>query len=264
MSQTKSIFSTISTKNRVGSFLSQLPNSKSNPTHITTQPKSKTKIMSSTPSPSEVHLYHLPLKPPTTITSAIYGNFSTPNATEFCVARGNTLEILTPDDNNDGRLTTIVSENTYGNIRSISSVRLWGGDEMDHIVLTSDSGAITVLSVTVSGTNATLNIVSQTIFGKTGCRRVVPGQIVSCESSDNGGRVLMLTASEKQKLVFKIGRNEDGQFQTSSPLHVDSPRTITFDCTALDVGTEHPEFACLEIDYGPIDDSEISHAQGNF
>lgn len=204
-----------------------------------------------------MHLYSLPLLKPGAITSAAYGNFSSPHATEFCVARGNIIEVLRPSNSNDGLLESVVTQNTYGSIRSLSTIRLWGGDETDYIVMTSDSGAVTVLSLVDNQTDGcTLNVVSQTFFGKTGCRRVVPGQMLTCEDSDNGGRVLMVAASEKQKLVFKVGKGDDGKFIISSALPVDKPRTITFDTVSIDVGTEHPEFVCLEINYGTVDDGE--------
>ena len=173
------------------------------------------------------------------------------------MARGNVLDVLRPSTTNDGILETVVSKQVYGSIRGLSTLRLWGGEDIDHIVMTADSGAVTVLSLEGS----TLTIVSQTFFGKTGCRRVVPGQMVACETSDNGGRVMMVAASEKQKLVFKVGRGEDNSFVTSSALSVNQGRTITFDSVATDVGTDHPEFACLEMNYGPIDDGEISDAR---
>ena len=194
---------------------------------------------------NNVHLYNLSLLKPGAITKAVYGNFSSTNATEFAVARGNVLEILTPNDEEDDGsgengmiMTTIVSEQVFGSIRGLATLRLWGGGEdRDQLILTSDSGAVTILSLkkNLSTGRLSLVVVGRSTFGKTGCRRVVPGQYVACEESDNGGRCFMVCAPEKQKLVFKVGRGEDGLFVTSAPLHVDKPRSITFDCVGIDV-----------------------------
>ena len=198
-------------------------------------------------SSNNVHLYNLSLLKPGAITKAVYGNFSSTNATEFAVARGNVIEILTPNDQEedgsgetDGMFTTtLVSKHVFGSIRGLATLRLWGGGEdRDQLILTYDSGAVTILSLQkdINGTGCfSLVVVGRSTFGKTGCRRVVPGQYVACEESDNGGRCFMVCAPEKQKLVFKVGRSDDGLFVTSAPLHVDKPRSITFDCVGIDV-----------------------------
>ena len=214
-----------------------------------------------------MHLYNLTLHKPTAITAAVAGNFSAPGAHEFCVARGNTLELLrgpsaAADPDAGSAMVSVHAQRVFGNIRGLSTIRLWAEDR-DHLVLSCDAGKTTVLRFDASAggrggasSGAFVNV-TQAVFGKTGCRRVVPGQWLCCEQSANGGRVLMIGASEKQKLGYKIGRDADsGAVTLSSPLLVDRARVITFDCASVEVGTENPEFACLEVDYGDLDDND--------
>ena len=60
----------------------------------------------------------------------------------------------------------------------------------------SDSGRVVVLLFNPE-TN-TFDKIHQETFGKTGCRRIVPGQYLA---TDPKGRAMMLGAVEKQKLV---------------------------------------------------------------
>lgn len=75
------------------------------------------------PSP-QVFLYNFTLQKPAGITASIYGNFSAPKAQEIVVARGQYLELLSPDDN--GKVQTLVSTPVFGVIRSLAPFRLTG------------------------------------------------------------------------------------------------------------------------------------------
>lgn len=88
-------------------------------------------------------------------------------------------------------------------------------------------------------------------FGKTGCRRIVPGEYIA---ADPKGRTIMIAAIEKQKFVYILNRDSENKMTISSPLDAHKSQTICFDLCGLDVGYENPLFACIEIDYG---DSEI-------
>ena len=141
------------------------------------------------------------------------------------------------------------------------------GEERDHLVVSCDSGKVSILRFDASRGGRSSGVfvnVTQAVFGKTGCRRVVPGQFVCSEHSANGGRVLMVGATEKQKLVYKIGRDADtGDVTLSSPLLVDRARVITFDSVSVEVGTENPVFACLEVDYGELEDDNDGQTTAN-
>lgn len=51
-----------------------------------------------------------------------------------------------------------------------------------------------------------IEMVGEETFGKSGCRRVVPGQFLA---TDPKGRAVMVAALEKQKIVYVITRDPD-------------------------------------------------------
>ena len=73
-----------------------------------------------------MHLYNLTLQPPTAITHAIVGNFSGARHQEIIVSRGTRLELLRVDMQT-GKLSTVVSTDAFGTIRSLAGFRLTGG-----------------------------------------------------------------------------------------------------------------------------------------
>jgi len=191
---------------------------------------------------ASMYLYNLSLQKPTGINKAIFGNFSAPKAQEIVVARGKILELLRPDDET-GKIQSIVSTEVFGIIRTIAPFRLVGGN-LDYIIVGSDSGKITVLQFKED--SKTFLKVHEETFGKSGVRRIVPGQYLA---SDPKGRAVMIGAIEKQKLVYVLNRDSQAQLTISSPLEAHKSHTLLFSMTGLDVGFENPKFACLEVDY---------------
>ena len=135
---------------------------------------------------------------------------------------------------------------------------------VDYVVVGSDSGRIVILEY-----NAAKNMferVHQETFGKSGCRRIVPGQYLAV---DPKGRALMIGsflhvkdsqriqpqiclisgAVEKQKLVYILNRDASARLTISSPLEAHKSHTLVYHIVGLDVGFENPMFACLEMDY---------------
>ncbi|KAI9279118.1 CPSF A subunit region-domain-containing protein [Sporodiniella umbellata] len=191
-------------------------------------------------------LYNLTISPTTAINQAIHGNFSGTKQQEIIVARQTRLELLKPDTTS-GKIHTLLSHECFGLIRSIAPFRLTGGSK-DFIVVGSDSGRIVILEY-----NPTKNIfekIHQETYGKTGCRRIVPGQYLT---ADPKGRAVMIGASEKQKLVYILNRDSAANLTISSPLEAHKSHAIIHHITAVDVGFENPTFACLEVDYGDAD-----------
>jgi splicing factor 3B subunit 3 len=88
--------------------------------------------------------------------------------------------------------------------------------------------------------------VHQETFGKTGCRRIVPGEYLAV---DPNGRACMIAAIEKQKFVYIFNRDSDQKLTISSPLEAHKANTIVYDLGALDVGFENPLFAAIEASY---------------
>ena len=94
-------------------------------------------------------------------------------------------------------------------------------------------------------------------FGKSGVRRVIPGQYLSV---DPKGRACLIASVEKNKLVYVLNRNAQAELTISSPLEAHKAQTLVFAMVGLDVGYENPIFAALEIDYGESDQDPSGQA----
>lgn len=132
-----------------------------------------------------MYLYNLTLQRATGITHAVHGNFSGSKMQEILVSRGKSLELLRPDPNT-GKVHTLLTVEVFGIIRSLMAFRLTGGTK-DYIVVGSDSGRIVILEY-IPAKN-TFEKVHQETFGKSGCRRIVPGQYLAI---DPKGRAVMI------------------------------------------------------------------------
>lgn len=126
---------------------------------------------------------------------------------------------------------------------------------IDYIIIGSDSGRITIIEY-VPSQNRFSRIHLET-FGKSGIRRVVPGQYLAV---DPKGRACMIASVEKNKLVYVLNRNSQAELTISSPLEAHKPQTLVFAMTALDVGYENPIFAALEVDYSESDQDPTGQA----
>ena len=94
-------------------------------------------------------------------------------------------------------------------------------------------------------------------FGKSGIRRVIPGQYLAV---DPKGRACLIASVEKNKLVYVLNRNAQAELTISSPLEAHKPQTLVFAMAALDVGYENPVFAALEVDYTESDQDPTGQA----
>lgn len=128
-------------------------------------------------------------------------------------------------------------------------------DFADYIILATDSGRITVLEY-VASSNTFLRAGLET-FGKSGVRRVVPGQYLA---ADPKGRACLIASIEKSKLVYILNRNAQAEVTISSPLEAHKHGILVLSLVALDVGYANPVFACLEIDYSDIDQDTSGQA----
>jgi len=172
---------------------------------------------------------------------------------EIVIARGKLLEIVRPDPNT-GKVHTLLSTEVFGCIRSIISFRLTGGTK-DYLIVGSDSGRIVILEYN-PGKNV-FEKVHQETYGKSGCRRIVPGQYLAM---DPKGRAVMISAVEKQKLVFILNRDAQARLTISSPLEAHKSNTLVYNIVGVDVGFENPMFACLEMDYEEADGDTTGEA----
>ncbi|ORX89541.1 hypothetical protein K493DRAFT_326164 [Basidiobolus meristosporus CBS 931.73] len=198
-------------------------------------------------------LYNVTLQEATAINQAILGNFSGTKQQEIIIARNTRLVLLRPDPSS-GKVNTVLSYEVFGVIRSLSPFRLTGGSK-DYVVAGTDSGRVVILEY--NPTKNCFEKVHQETYGKTGCRRVVPGQYLA---TDPKGRAVMIGAVEKQKLVYILNRDSAARLTISSPLEAHKSHTIMFGCVGVDVGFENPIFACIEVDYGDADEDPSGEA----
>ncbi|XP_039146253.1 spliceosome-associated protein 130 A [Dioscorea cayenensis subsp. rotundata] len=199
-----------------------------------------------------MYLYSLTLQQATGIVCATNGNFIGGKTQEIIVARGKTLDLLRPDD--AGKIQTIHSVEVFGVIRSLAQFRLTGSQK-DYIVVGTDSGRIVILEY--SKDRNCFDKVHQETFGKSGCRRIVPGQYLAV---DPKGRAVMIAACEKQKLVYVLNRDTVARLTISSPLEAHKSHTITYSITGVDCGFDNPIFAAIELDYSEADQDPTGKA----
>ena len=203
-----------------------------------------------------MHLYNLTLQRSTCICYAIHGNFSGSKQQEIALAKGTVVEIIKPDTST-GKIHSAISVNLFGIIRSMLAFRLTGGSK-DYLVVGSDSGRIVILEYNEA--KNTIEKVHQETFGKTGCRRIVPGQYLAV---DPNGRAVMISAIEKQKLVYILNRDQQARLTISSPLEAHKSNTLVYFTVGIDVGYDNPVFACLEMDYEEADNDPSGEAAQN-
>ena len=126
---------------------------------------------------------------------------------------------------------------------------------VDYLIIGSDSGRITIVEY-VPAQNR-FNRIHLETFGKSGVRRVIPGQYLAV---DPKGRACLIASVEKNKLVYVLNRNAQAELTISSPLEAHKPQTLVFALVALDVGYENPIFATLEVDYTESDQDPSGEA----
>lgn len=133
------------------------------------------------------------------------------------------------------------------------------GMQRDFLVVGSDAGRLVILEYDKKKERF-VKVIQET-YGKTGCRRIVPGEYLA---ADPKGRVLLVGAVERQKFVYQMNRDQHNKLIVSSPLEAHKPHTLTLDICALDNGLENPQFACIEIDYGEPDSKEDAVVTGKY
>ncbi|RHY15498.1 hypothetical protein DYB36_006057, partial [Aphanomyces astaci] len=206
-----------------------------------------------------MHLMNITLQEGGAITDAVYGNFCGTKSQDIVCSGGTSIRLLqtqSPSEAGGGlkQLQTIHSQQVFGVIRSLLPFRLTGGTK-DFLVVGTDSGKITVLEFMVELSR--WEVRHSETYGKTGCRRITPGQHLA---SDPKGRAIMVGAVEKQKLVYIMNRDASNRLTISSPLEAHRSHAIHFDIVGVDVGFENPIFAILEVDYSEHDDGTLGVA----
>ncbi|TKA75708.1 Pre-mRNA-splicing factor rse1 [Cryomyces minteri] len=191
-------------------------------------------------------MYSLTIQPPSATTQALLGQFAGTKEQQIVTASGSRITLHRPDPTL-GKITTILSHDVFGIIRTLASFRLAGSNK-DYIIIGSDSGRITIIEY-VPAQNR-FNRIHLETFGKSGVRRVVPGQYLA---TDPKGRACLIASIEKNKLVYVLNRNAQAELTISSPLEAHKAQTLVFALVGLDVGYENPIFAALEVDFSESD-----------
>ena len=137
-----------------------------------------------------MHLYSVALSETTAIVHSILGSFTEPNADELVFAKGKVIELCSIDAIT-GKVKLVMRQEVFGLVRSIIAFRLMGMQK-DFVVLGSDSGRIVILEYDPEEKRFVK--VHQETYGKTGCRRIVPGEYLAV---DPKGRAIMIGAVEK-------------------------------------------------------------------
>lgn len=126
------------------------------------------------------------------------------------------------------------------------------------MIIGSDSGRIVVLEYDPKAN--VFNKLHQETFGKSGTRRIVPGQYLA---TDPKGRAVMISAVEKAKLVYILNRDAAANLTISSPLEAHKNHAIIHHIVGVDVGFDNPMFAALEVDYSESDQDPSGEAFSN-
>ena len=129
---------------------------------------------------------------------------------------------------------------------------------LDYVIIGSDSGRVVILDYDPK--TSSFVKVHQETFGKSGARRIVPGQYLA---TDPKGRSVMIAATEKAKLVYILNRDAAANLTISSPLEAHKNNAIIHHIVGLDVGFENPTFAALEVDYSESDQDPTGEAFNN-
>lgn len=176
------------------------------------------------------------------------GQFSGTRQQEIVVCRGGTrLELLRPDTNVSGKAHSVFEQDAFGLVRSLGTFRLVGGTK-EYLLIGSDSGRITIAELDPKAN--VFVIVHQETFGRSGSRRIVPGQMIA---TDPKGRAAMIGSVEKSKLAYILNRDAAANLTISSPLEAHKSHAIIHALVGLDVGFDNPTFAALEVDYEEAD-----------
>ncbi|KAH0475974.1 MAG: hypothetical protein KVP17_002306, partial [Porospora cf. gigantea B] len=188
-----------------------------------------------------MHLVSLSLQRSHLISATASGNFTAPDSEEVALARGAVIEIVKPVAK--GKMSLLYRRDVFGIIRRMEAVRIAGLDR-DILIVTSDSGKLTVLQWNIKSHR--LEAIFNECFGKSGVRRIVPGEYLAC---DPKGRCVMVGSPEKMKFCYVLNKDASDRVTINSPLEAHKSKQICFDLCAVDVGYENPVFASLESVY---------------
>ncbi|KAK4505746.1 hypothetical protein PRZ48_003711 [Zasmidium cellare] len=193
--------------------------------------------------------YGLTLEPPSAPTASVLCNVIPglkAGDQQIFEARGQRIALHRISENADRterKFTTVLEQDVFGIVRGVATSRI-PGTSTDQLIISSDSGRIALL--TYDHDKNQFRRTHLETYGKSGVRRVIPGHYLA---SDSRGRCVMLGSVEKNKVVYMLHRDSDGQIIISSPHEANQWQSLCFALCALDTGWESPIFAALEVEY---------------
>ena len=219
-----------------------------------------------------MYLGNVTIKQSTTVSQSIIGNFISSNRTDLIVVKGaSKLELIQIENSsNQIKYEILISLETFSHIRRIEKMKDTY-TQKDNIVVLSDSGKLIILEVDIDKKKFIRT--TQEIYGKSGCRRITPGEYLAI---DNKSRAIMIGSIEKEKFVYIFKElnnniilndnleenknininniNDINRKIISSPLEVFTPQHICYDIIALEVGYSNPIFVSMEVKYNNMQD----------
>jgi splicing factor 3B subunit 3 len=196
-----------------------------------------------------MYLYHLTALPPGGANHVAYGSFSAARKQEVVLASGSSLQLFRLSK--VGQLESVARADAFATVRAIAPFRLVGSRQ-DFLLVTSDAGTLSLLSFSASTRSFTRARCE--VFGKSGCRRAVPGQFLA---ADPKGRACMVGALERSKFAYILTRDVSELITIRSPLEAHKSGVATHALVALDVGFANPMFAALERPYEESDGPKL-------
>ena len=219
-----------------------------------------------------MYLGNVTIKPSTTVSQSIIGNFISSNRTDLIIVKGvSKLELIHIDDSLPIKYDILISLETFSHIRRIAPMKDTF-TKKDNVVVLSDSGKLVIFEVDIDKKKFVR--INQEIYGKSGCRRITPGEYLAI---DNKSRAIMIGGIEKEKFVYIFKEinnnlilnanleenknininNENNDYNRkiiSSPLEVFTPQHICYDIISLEVGYANPIFVSIEVKYNSSQD----------
>ncbi|KAH0792774.1 pre-mRNA-splicing factor rse1 [Histomonas meleagridis] len=132
---------------------------------------------------------------------------------------------------------------TFCHVFSVATISLPESTQ-DFLVVTSDSGDITVFDLT----NKIFTQLFSIPYARTGMRRYEPGPYLSVSPC---GRAIFSSSLEKYKVAFSISKSKNGKPSLSAPIEFVKSHSFIHSCVSLDVGYESPLFAFIERIFKP-------------
>ncbi|CAI4047724.1 hypothetical protein SKDZ_13G0890 [Saccharomyces kudriavzevii ZP591] len=203
---------------------------------------------------NELYLYHLTLQKQSNFVHSCIGQFVDVDAgskrgqSQLCVATETHLELY---DTAEGELKLLAKfQNLFTMITSMRSLdlphagsRAKPSNWPTFLVLTSDSGNLTIVQITRHADVFKLKTLVNQPLTRTTLRRVSP---ISYMEIDPDGRCIIVSSVEQNKLCFLVDFARE--LRISSPLEIIRPHMVTLDMTVCDVNFNNPCFITLEMD----------------